>query len=362
LWVLSVPADHEIGSVSSTLWTVVLEDGKVQSFVLEEGMVKEIPGPPPLSKPNPPLLRLVDNQPEFLRPPGDNPELAPPAIVDASGNWVFIDSEGNLVFMSPSGDESGRLAVDALPDGRILVDEEMRLLLLAQPTRRYGHGVLGDGLEAGAVVLIETDPEPRVILTIQVPEPTVIEGIAPLWTDITGDGRREIIVTLSNEEQGAQIVVYNEDGEHIASGPAIGQGYRWRHQLAAAPFGTNGELELVDVLTPHLGGLVEFYQLVGNELRIVAQTPGYTSHVLGSRNLDMAVAGDFDGDGSLEIVLPNRARNELGAIGRTDDGAEVIWTLPLEGRLSTNLSAVTTIDGQVILGVGLDSSTLRLWP
>jgi hypothetical protein len=297
-----------------------------------------------------------------MRPPGDAPELAPPAILDESGNWVYIDANGDLVFMLASGVESARLAVAALPDGRILVDGDNRLLLLTQPTERYGHGVLGDAIEAGAVVLIETEPEPVVILTIPIPEPLVVEGIAPLWADITGDGNREIILTLSDVEQGAQIVAYDENGVQIGVGPAIGQGYRWRHQLAVAPFGPDGEVELVDVLTPHIGGVVEYYRLVGNELKIVAQIPGYTSHVNGARNLDMAIAGDFDGDGRIELLLPNQARTELGAINRTDAGAEVAWTIPLDGRLSTNLAAVTTASGRLILGAGTETGTLRLWP
>ena len=76
----------------------------------------------------------------------------------------------------------------------------------------------------------------------------------------------------------------------------------------------------------------------------------------------MAVAGDFDGDGRLELIVPNQARTELGAIRRTDGEAEVAWTLPLDGRLSSNLSAVVTADGQLILGAGQDNGTLRLWP
>jgi hypothetical protein len=114
-----------------------------------------------------------------------------------------------------------------------------------------------------------------------------VEGIAPIWTDLTGDGGREIIVTLSDPEGGARLAVYSEAGEQLAVGSAIGRGYRWRHQLVVAPFGPTGDLELADVMTPHIGGIVEFFQLAGDRLKLIAQTSGYSSHVLGSRNLDM---------------------------------------------------------------------------
>jgi hypothetical protein len=183
----------------------------------------------------------------------------------------------------------------------------------------------------------------------------------PLWTDLTGDGQREIVVTLSDRESGAQLVVFDEQGAQIAASPAIGRGYRWRHQLAVAPLGPNGELELVDVITPHIGGLVTFYQLVGDKLQPVAQLRGYTSHTLGSRNLDMAAVGDFDGDGRLEVLLHSQDRTELGGIRHTATGAEIVWTVPLPGQLLTNVGAVTLADGSMAVGVGTSDNLLRLW-
>lgn len=66
----------------------------------------------------------------------------------------------------------------------------------------------------------------------------VLEGLSPIWVDLDGDGRREIIVTISDARLGARLVVFDEQGNRIASGPAIGQSHRWRHQLAVAPYGS----------------------------------------------------------------------------------------------------------------------------
>ncbi len=113
--------------------------------------------------------------------------------------------------------------------------------------------------------------------------------------------------------------------------------------------------------TPHIGGVIEFYQLIKSELRLVASVPGYTSHVLGSRNLDMAVAGDFNGDGQPELVVPDQGRTSLVGIRRTNAGAEEAWRTEVGGTISTNLAGVTLPDGHLLLGVGRDDGTLRLW-
>lgn len=352
VWVVAAP------TASGALWVTTLEDGSVQAFEVADGIVTPTSiSPAQLPAGMPPLLVMENNEARLVAP--DNASsLTSPALFGRDG-LAFIDSAGNLVV--GWGGETSTLPVDALPDARILVDERDRLLLLTAPTGRYGHGVLGDGLEAGAITLVETDPEPRIVQTITIPAPRVVEGVAPIWADLDGDGVREIIVTLSDAEQGAQIVVYDESGRQIAAGPAIGRGFRWRHQLAVAPFGPDGESELVSVLTPHIGGVVEFYSLQGAELVIGATQPGYTSHVMTTRNLDMGVAGDFDGDGHAELLLPDQARGQLGAIRHDADGATVAWTLPVDGQVTTNLAAVTLENGGLPVGVGRADGVLRIW-
>jgi hypothetical protein len=108
------------------------------------------------------------------------------------------------------------------------------VLLLTKPSTRYPHGIAGDQLEATEITLLETVPSLRVVTSIVIPSQRVVEGISPIWADLNGDGQREIIVTQSDAQQGAQVVVYSESGERLAAGPAVGRGNRWRHQLAVA--------------------------------------------------------------------------------------------------------------------------------
>ncbi|MGB6420709.1 MAG: hypothetical protein WBF05_02605 [Anaerolineales bacterium] len=355
-WVVAAPG--EAGSI----WVVVLMDGRVQAFSVNGSGYEEIAVTPDRLPPGmPPLLKVGGSAPMLVTAPLDDASpLTHPVVVGGDGARIaYIAKNGDVVIWD--GKEIGRLPVNALPDARILVDESSRLLMLTDPTRRYDHGVLGDDLEAAGIALIETQPSLQVVSQIQIPQPAVIEGIAPIWSDINADGMREIILTRSTPSRGAQIVVFSEMGEEVAAGPSIGRGYRWRNQLALAPFGPNGGLELVDVLTPHLTGVVEFYQLHAERLDVVAGVPGYTSHVIGTRNLDMALAGDFDGDGSVEVLLPGQSLTELGSIRRTGDGAEAVWSVPIDGILTTNLAAVSFPDGGIAVGLGRSDGVLRVW-
>jgi len=220
---------------------------------------------------------------------------------------------------------------------------------------------LGDTIEASGFALFQTGPEIKVIAHFLIPEPQVAEGIIPLWVDWNGDGEREILLTLSDADQGAQLALFAEDGRQLATSPAMGQGNRWQHQIAIAPFGPNHEIELGAVRTPHLESVVEFYQWQDNELRLMAELPGYSSHVFGSRNLDMAMAGDFDGDGRTELLIPTGDRTQLGGIQRTDTGATAVYHLDIGGELASNLAGVTMGTGETAVGLGRSDKVLRIW-
>ena len=356
IWLVAAPIRE--GSV----WVAILDDGRAEAFYVTSETVEPLPiEPSQLPVGMPPMLVVEDGVP-FLLTSGDPVASDLTHAVKLTSpveSTSYVTRAGDLAFKTTG--EVVRLSANALPDARLLMDGEGRMLLLTDPTTRYGHRVLGDGIEAGSITLIDTDSSPPVASRLEIDPMIVIEGNAPIWADLDGDGVREIIVTESDAEQGAQIVAYDEQGRRMATGPAIGTGFRWRHQLAVAPFGPDGELELASVLTPHIGGIVEFYRMQGDKLEIVAQVVGYSSHEIGSRNLDRALAGDLDGDGRIELLVPDQAQESLGAIRRTNEGAEIVWSISLDGKLSTNLAAVTLSGGVLALGAGLEEGVLRLW-
>lgn len=355
LWVVGAPLGAD------TFWVVALEDGRLQAFLISNGIVTEVQiTPSSLDPGEPPALAIINGQPVILnRTVTGGSSITHPILLSDSTHTAFIDTEGKLTVESQ--ENTSTLSFNSLPDNRILSDGSNYLLLFSRPTTDYTHGVLGDGVEAGGMAWVQIEPELQVIKEIALPADQVFEGIMPIWADITGDGRPEIIVTQSSYGQGAHLVVYDQNLEKIAASSTIGQSFRWRHQIAVAPFNPDGSLELVDVLTPHIGGVVEFFEIKGAELIRVAQVEGYTSHVNGSRNLDMALVGDFDGDLLVELLLPSQDLSSLGAIQRTEDSAKVDWTLPLNGHLATNLSAVEFEDGSISLAAGTAEGSLYIW-
>lgn len=284
------------------------------------------------------------------------PDQAPhsrPAVL-RSGQIAYVTESGDLVVWD--GSEIGRVEIDALPDGDVLVDDKGRLLVLTGPTERYAHGILGDRVEASGFAIVEP-PSLEVAVTVSIEPPAAIEARRAMWADLDGDGAREVQVTVSDPAGGARLVAFRESGVIAFAGPAIGLGNRWRHQVAYGNFG-DGNFG-VEVITPHIGGVVSFIEY-GPDMSDVASTSGFTSHAIGSRELDGAVAIDVDGDGRLELMVPTQDRRRLVAIGLRDGDAEVVWSSDLESPMTSNI-AVGIRSGAPTIAIGTADGTIYLW-
>ena len=189
-------------SGSCSIRVVSLDDGNIQGFrvsgeVWEEVEVESqtIPvGMPPMFEIKEGNLSLFDLEDFDVTP------YSSPIIIDVSGGTVFLSKDGDLVF--GKNDEFIRLEVDALPDASLLIEENSRVLIYTGQTSVYGHGILGDTIEASRITMVESEPQVRVVLTINLEGNDVFEGLSPIWADITGDGSREIIATVSNSMRG----------------------------------------------------------------------------------------------------------------------------------------------------------------
>ena len=140
----------------------------------------------------------------------------------------------------------------------------------------------------------------------------------------------------------------------------VGDPFAWRHQIAVAPSGPDGEGEIASVRTPHRAAEAEFHRLDDDRLERTASLGSYPSHEFGSRDLDRAAAADFDGDGQPELLVPAPETGILAGLRRTGDGVAEVWRVDAGAPLSSNVAAARGVDG-VVLAAGTPEG-LRIWP
>ena len=234
-------------------------------------------------------------------------------------------------------------AADPLPDGGIARAEGTGIAAARYvlPTIRYGHGVLGDRVEAGGIWLRDSRGGEYVL---ELGADSVFEDITPRLHDLDGDGGAEVIAIRAYLDRGASLSVIDVVGgeaQVIAETPPIGRTNRWLNPAGVADYDGDGRAEVALIKTPHIGGVLEIYELRGGTLRREAREVGYSTHAIGSRALDLSASLDVDGDGITDLVLPDQPRTTLVAlsfaggalrtIGRVRLGAQVTGDITLRG-------------------------------
>lgn len=340
-------------------WTVVTEDGTATTYRVREGASDIVTDHGTVS--TPPLGFRSDDGTELLGPsdsdgltvPDDCADHTHPVVVD--GGLLYVATDGDVVIWR--GEAVTRLDLSAPVDARPVRVGQEQYAVYGGATDRYQHGALGDTVEPSTLAVVDTASE-AVETTITLDSPTVFEGLWPQAADLTGDGTRELLTTVADSSSGARIRVYDTDGAELATGPIYGSG--WRHQLCVAPFGPGGDPALAVVRKPHVDFTVEFYRLDDEGLNVTAARQGYSTHTYGSRNIDGALAGDLDGDGRPELLVPVTARERLDAVRRTPEGTTLAWSLSLGGTLTTNVTGIALDDGSIAVGAGTVDG-IRVW-
>jgi len=153
------------------------------------------------------------------------------------------------------------------------------------PTTRYGHGVLGDAIEAGALYAYAegagTDCD---AIALVLDAAYVFEDVAPRLADLDGDGVNEIIAVRSSLSRGAQLAVYGGDGSSLtllAATPFIGRPNRWLAPIGAADLDGDGLVEIAYIDRPHLARILRVWRYQAGVLHQVATLGGLTNHRIG---------------------------------------------------------------------------------
>jgi hypothetical protein len=207
-----------------------------------------------------------------------------------------------------------------LPDGRVAgaSSGDIRRAWYGRPTTRYGHGVLGDRIEAGSLV---TEDAAGKRYEYVLPETHVFEDITPRLADLDGDGRNEIVAIRSSLSSGAAVAVLGlRDGRLglLDATREIGRANRWLNIAGIADYTGAGVPVVAWVETPHIGGTLKMAAFEDGRLNVFANTySGFSNHFIGSRELGLAATGDFTGDGVPDLALPNANRRSIVIAART---------------------------------------------
>jgi len=220
---------------------------------------------------------------------------------------------------------------EPLPDGEVVnIDANGGKIWLSHPTKRYGHGVLGDAIEAGGITYSKSR-KPLVLSENSVFEDRLLRPV-----DLNGDDLPEFIVVKSYLDQGAAIAAISiKDGtpKIIAETAPIGLSNRWLNPVGAADFDGDGEMEVAAVITPHIGGILKLYGFRKGKFVLKYQEQGFSNHAYGSRQLRLSTIGDIDGDGLPELFIPDTSRTSIRVVGFKGQKFSVIRSIKVSGSL-----------------------------
>lgn len=181
-----------------------------------------------------------------------------------------------------------------------------------EPTTRYPHGVLGDDVEYGALVLRTRAPDGRQnTVTLRLPESRVFEDLAPRLIDLDADGAPEVIVVEADNSLGARLSVYGAEGL-IAATPHIGQRNRWLAPIGAADFDGDGHIEIGYIDRPHLAKTLRLWRFEGGALSELASLEGLTNHKIG---WDFIAGGLRICNGTREMITADAGWQNIMATG-----------------------------------------------
>ena len=203
------------------------------------------------------------------------------------------------------------------------------------PTKRYDHGILGDKIEYGGLIVWHD----RYEITLTLPETRVFEDLEPRLADLDGDETPEIIVVETDMRLGAQLTVYGlifdgaalEGIQKLAETPHIGQKYRWLAPVGIADFDGNGSMEIAYIETPHLGKVLKVVSYQDGQLKDRAQLSELTNHRIGE---DFISGGVRDCGARPEIIVADGNWRRVMAVQLIGDDLAAYDVGPFEGAES----------------------------
>ena len=260
------------------------------------------------------LLACTDsgvNNPEQIDLEDDHPVAGDgqPDATDTTNRDSTLNHDATLKYLADH--------YTTLPEGLVAISEDRSIYAqYAEPTDRYGHGILGDRIEAGQLVVLRDGTSHVHTLETQY----VYEDLRPRLVDVDGDGDPEIVTIRTHVGKGAGIMIYKIDGgalTEFAWVDEIGTSSRWLNIAALYDLDGDGTMELAWVQTPHIGGILKVARITAGELSVLAQVSQFSNHAIGERNLCLSVV--TEGDDGTTLYVPTQSREQIAGFQFTED-------------------------------------------
>ncbi len=284
------------------------------------------------------------------------------AVFVHAGGWrqVRLCAHGGIC-TSPATPATTSSAPDGIPHGTIATAQGRGIVRAwyTAPTTRYGHGVLGDRVEGGALAVIDNFGRRHDFV---LPDHQVFEDLTPRIADLDGDGANEVVAIRSDVRAGAAIAVYGLEFGLLterAAIPPIGLSHRWLNVAGIADYSGDGRPAIAIVKTPHIGGRYELWTLASDRLRRLASGQGFSNHAIGSTELGLSATADVDGDGIVDLAVPDASRGALRVLASPGGALTEIARIDLPARLDTAIGVLLD-GGRAVFIAGLADGRLAV--
>ena len=195
-----------------------------------------------------------------------------------------------------------------LPEAALAISsDESVFAQYTNPTTKYGHGILGDKIEAEQLVIVEDS----IFYELELDADMVFEDIRPRLYDVDQDGSLEYICIRTDVNKGAGIAIYKLVEDQIieyAYVPEIGTTNRWLNIVAIDDLDMDGIVEIAWIETPHIGGILKVAKIQEGALTVLDEVSGYSNHAIGETNLCLSVLTQQENQKIIYVPSQDRSR------------------------------------------------------